>query len=76
MRVRRRHQKTEQTASLSPTAPPAMSHVRPTRLLPEAIKPRLAGRPPRRLTLTSPPTPRIRLPPPKVPLCLLFYLLQ
>ena len=76
MRARRRHQKTEQTASLSPTAPPATSHVRPSRLPPEVIKQRLASRLPRRLTLAPPPTLRIRLLPPELPLYLLFYLLQ
>ena len=38
----------------------------------EAIKPRLAGRPPRRLTLAPPPTLRVRLLLPKLPLYLCF----
>ena len=70
--ARRRHQKAEQTASLSPTAPPATSRVRPSRLLPEVIKPRLASRLPQRLTLAPPPTLRIRLLLPKLPLYLYF----
>ena len=51
---------------------------------PRATDPTAAGgdqaetsrRPPPRLTLAPPPTPQIYLPPPKLPLCLLFYLVQ
>ena len=62
----------ERMASLSSTAPPATSRVRPTRLLPEAIKPRLASRLPRRLALAPPPALRVRLLLPKLPLYLCF----
>ena len=72
MEARRRHQKTEQTTSLSPTAPPATSRMQPNRLPPEVIKPRLASRPPRRMALAPPPTLRVRLLLPKLPLYLCF----
>ena len=62
----------EQAASLSSTAPPATNRVERRRLPPEAIKLRLASRPPQRLTLAPPPTLRIRLLLPKLPLYLCF----
>src|SRR3954470_20544500 len=74
--ARWRHQKTERTANLSSTVPPATSRARPSRLPPEGIKPRPTSQPPQQLAPSTLLILRTRLPLPRLPLYLCFYLLN